>query len=81
MDDFKNAFSLNEKTALVIGAGGLSLPIARALMQNGADIILVDMKEPDGAFAASCYAEGRQCTFVQVNLLDEESIVKMVAAA
>lgn len=59
----------------------LSLPIARALMQNGADIILADMKEPDGAFAASCYAEGRQCTFVQVNLLDEESIVKMVAAA
>ena len=50
-------------------------------MQNGADIILADMKEPDGAFAASCYAEGRQCTFVQVNLLDEESIVKMVAAA
>lgn len=81
MDDFKNAFSLNGKTALVIGAGGLSLPIARALMQNGADIILADMKEPDGAFAASCYAEGRQCTFVQVNLLDEESIVKMVAAA
>ena len=65
----------------MIGAGGLGLPIARALMQNGADIILADMKEPDGAFAASCYAEGRQCTFVQVNLLDEESIVKMVAAA
>lgn len=81
MDDFKNAFSLNGKTALVIGAGGLGLPIARALMQNGADIILADMKEPDGAFAASCHAEGRQCTFVQVNLLDEESIVKMVAAA
>lgn len=81
MDDFKNAFSLNGKTALVIGAGGLGLPIARALMQNGADIILADMKVPDGAFAASCHAEGRQCTFVQVNLLDEESIVKMVAAA
>ena len=81
MDNFKNVFSLSGKTALVIGAGGLGLPIARALMQNGADIVLADMKEPDGAFAEDCRAEGRQCFFVPVNLLDEESVVKMVAEA
>ena len=81
MDSFKNVFSLSGKTALVIGAGGLGLPIARALMQNGADIVLADMKEPDGAFAEDCRAEGRQCFFVPVNLLDEESVVKMVAEA
>ena len=37
MDDFKNAFSLNGKTALVIGAGGLGLPIARALLPPEAE--------------------------------------------
>lgn len=81
MDNFKNVFSLSGKTALVIGAGGLGLPIARALMQNGADVVLADMKEPDAAFAEDCRAEGRQYFFAPVNLLDEESIVKMVAEA
>lgn len=81
MFDFKNVFSLSGKTALVVGAGGLGLPIAQALMQNGADIILADMKAPGDEFAALCKEEGRKFFFVEVNLLDEESIVKMVAAA
>ena len=44
MEDFRNIFSLEGRTALVVGGGGLGLPIAEALMQNGADVIIADMK-------------------------------------
>ena len=50
-------------------------------MQNGADIIIADMKEPAAEFAALCESEGRKYFFVEVNLLDEQSSVGMVAAA
>lgn len=81
MDNFKNVFSLEGRTALVVGGGGLGLPMAQALMQNGADIILADMKAPGDELPALCREEGRKFFFVEVNLLDEESIVKMVAEA
>ena len=48
MDHFKNVFSLEGRTALIVGGGGLGLPIAQALMENGADIIVADLKEPEG---------------------------------
>ena len=35
MDHFKNVFSLEGRTALIVGGGGLGLPIAQALMENG----------------------------------------------
>lgn len=81
MDNFKNVFSLEGKTALVVGGGGLGLPIAAALAQNGADIILADMKVPDNELADCCKQEGRSYSFVEVNLLDEDSITRMVDEA
>lgn len=81
MENFKNVFSLKGKSALVIGGGGLGLPIAQALMENGADIIIADVKAPATEFNNLCVKEGRKCFFVEVNLLDEESVVKMVAEA
>lgn len=81
MDNFKNVFSLEGRTALVVGGGGLGLPIAQALMQNGADIILADLKAPGDELKNLCTEEGRKYFFVEVNLLDEDSIVKMVAEA
>ena len=78
MDNFKNVFSLEGKTALVVGGGGLGLPIAQALMENGADIIVADLKEPEGWIAEKAAENGRRYFYVQVNLLEDDSIVKRV---
>ena len=82
MDNFKNVFSLEGRTALVVGGGGLGKPIARALMQNGADIIIADL-DPSVAddLKEECAAEGRKFFGVKVNLLDADSIPAMVAEA
>lgn len=81
MDNFHNVFSLEGKTALVVGGGGLGLPIAQALMQNGADIIIADKKEPCAEFGELCRKEQRKYFFHEVDLLDEASVVRMVAEA
>ncbi|MBR0090614.1 MAG: SDR family oxidoreductase [Lachnospiraceae bacterium] len=81
MESFKNVFSLEGRTALVVGGGGLGLPIASALAQNGADIILADMKAPDDELKNCCAAEGRRYFFVEVNLLEDASIEAMVREA
>lgn len=81
MDHFKNVFSLEGCTALVVGGGGLGLPIAQALMENGADIILASRKAPDSGFQELCQREGRRFFFLPVNLMEEESIVAMVDQA
>lgn len=81
MDHFKNVFSLEGRTALVVGGGGLGLPIAQALMENGADIIIASRKAPDAGFQELCRKEGRRFFFLPVDLMEEESIVSMVAQA
>lgn len=82
MDSFKNVFSLEGKTALIVGGGGLGRPIAQALMENGADIIVADVKpEVDPVLKELCDAEGRQYWGLCVNLLEETNIVDMVAQA
>ena len=82
MDDFTNIFSLSGKTALVAGGGGLGIPIARALGQNGADIIVADL---DTAATENIRAElcesGRICEALHVDLMDGDSITKMVSVA
>lgn len=81
MDHFKNVFSLEGRTALIVGGGGLGLPIAQALMENGADIIVADLKEPEGWIGDLARENGRRFFYVHVNLLEDDSIVKMVAEA
>ena len=81
MDHFKNVFSLEGRTALIVGGGGLGLPIAQALMENGADIIVADLKEPEGWIGDLAKENGRRFFYVHVNLLEDDSIVKMVAEA
>lgn len=82
MDNFHNLFGLAGKRALVVGGGGLGKPIALALMQNGADILVADLKR-DGLedLEAACKKEGREFHFLNVNLLDENSIADMVNEA
>lgn len=82
MDNFRNMLSLEGKTALVVGVGGLGKPIAAALMQNGADIVAADL-DPLVAhdLKEQCAAEGRRFFGLPVNLLEPESITRMVAEA
>jgi len=81
MDSFKNVFSLEGRTALVVGGGGLGLPIAQALMENGADIIVASPHRPKEWIEERCREEGRRYLYLPVDLLSEESIVSMVAEA
>ena len=82
MDQFKNVFSLAGRTALVVGGGGLGKPIAQALMQNGADIIIADIRHDAGDdLAAEARAEKRKYFGVTVDLQDENSVKAAVAEA
>lgn len=78
----KNMVSLKGKTALVVGGGGLGKPIAQALMENGANIIVADLN-PHAAddLAELANACGSHYFGLQVNLMDEESICTMVSEA
>lgn len=82
MINFKNVFSLEGKVALVIGGGGLGSAIASALMQNGADLIMADLKlSAMDEIKAQTEAAGKKFFALEVNLLDEESINRMVDEA
>ncbi len=82
MDTFKDVFSLEGRAALVIGGGGLGKPIAHALLQNGADVIVADIN-PAAAkdLQALAQEEKRRCLGLEVDLLSEESICGMVQHA
>ncbi len=78
---FKNVFSLEGRTALVVGGGGLGTPIAQALMENGADLIIADIGDPSPELVELAEKNGKKCFGVHVDLLNDESIVKMVQEA
>ncbi len=82
MIDFKSVFSLDGKTALVVGGGGLGRAIASALMQNGADLIMADINPSamDDA-KAETEAAGKRFLALGVDLLDEASVNRMAAEA
>lgn len=79
--DFTNVFSLEGKTALVVGVGGLGEPIAQALLQNGADLVLADRKITQSPLQDEARALGRNCLLLHVDLQDEDSIIEMVRQA
>ncbi|QTQ13161.1 SDR family oxidoreductase [Treponema parvum] len=83
MDDFKNVFSFEGKTALIVGGGGIGLPIAQALMENGADIILAGTKEKkaENPLPEIAKRKHKKYFFVKVDLLDAKSCVNMVEEA
>ena len=82
MIDFKNAFSLEGKVALVVGGGGLGRSIASALMQNGTDLIMADIN-PSAMDEVKEETEsaGKRFFALKVDLLDEESIGQMAVEA
>ncbi|MBP5225418.1 MAG: SDR family NAD(P)-dependent oxidoreductase, partial [Lachnospiraceae bacterium] len=79
---YRNAFSLENRTALIVGGGGLGSAIAEAFFECGAEVIIADreacMKKEllDAAEAA-----GKALHYVRIDLLDEESIAEAVQEA
>jgi gluconate 5-dehydrogenase len=79
---FKNVFSLEGKTALIIGGGGLGVPIAQALMENGADIIIADLKpDHNKELKTACGANNRKYVGLSVNILEDSDVIRMVNEA
>lgn len=78
---FKGVFSLEGKTALVIGSGGLGTAISQALLENGADVIVADLKEPKEELKEAAAMQNRSLFFEEVNLLDDISVTDMVKRA
>ena len=82
MIDFKNVFSLEGKSALVVGGGGLGRAMASALMQNGADLAMADINPSAmDEVKVETEAAGKRFFSLEVNLMDEESIYRMVDEA
>ncbi|MDL2217733.1 SDR family oxidoreductase [Christensenellaceae bacterium OttesenSCG-928-M15] len=79
MDSFKNMFSLEGKNALIVGAGGLGYPIAAAMMQNGANIALADIRvDALAELEEETKKEGRKFLAVKTNILDNAQVEAMV---
>ncbi len=82
MDCFKNVFTIAGRVALVIGGGGLGLPIAQAFLENGVNVIVADINT-NGADSIQelAHENAVQCKGVIVNLLDDDSVKDMVSKA
>jgi len=79
MVNYKDMFSLKNKTALIVGgAGGLGKPIASALVQNGADIAIADLRsEQAGDLKEVVKAEGKKFLAIKTDITDEQSTEDM----
>ena len=79
---FHNIVSLEGKTALVVGGGGLGTPIAQAFLENGAEVIIADIRNSiSEELRKTAAIAGKEVRFVPVDLLSEESIVAAVEEA
>ena len=79
--DFKDMVSLKGKTALIVGSGGLGIPIARAFLDNGADVILAGRHPRTDLLLENYEYRDRSIWGIYVDLLDEDSIEEMANQA
>jgi len=78
-----DCFSLAGKTAVVTGGiSGIGRAIALAMAEAGADIVLVDRREPDNNSLADCIGSlGRKTLFVQADVTKEADVSGFIEKA
>ncbi len=71
IEDFSlDFFSLHNKVAIVTGAAGeLGRGLCSALAKAGANLLLVDIKEPDNKYLKHLTHEGWICPYISRHLL------------
>jgi NAD(P)-dependent dehydrogenase (short-subunit alcohol dehydrogenase family) len=76
LDDYRNLFSLEGKSAAVIGAGsGIGAAAAAGLAAFGAEVLCADLNaEPAERIAAQICKEGGKAASAQVDISDRESL-------
>ncbi len=76
-------FGLKGKVAIVTGAGsGIGKGIARRLAEAGADVVVADVNEENGAaLAEELSARGGRSIFICVDVSNEKSVCTMVEEA
>jgi NAD(P)-dependent dehydrogenase (short-subunit alcohol dehydrogenase family) len=78
-----DCFSLAGKTAVITGGlSGLGSAISLTMAEAGADIVLVDMKQPDdNSLVDKISSLGRKAMFVQADVTKEQDVVAFVQKA
>jgi len=81
MDNYKDFFSLKGKKALICGgAGALGKAIAKALMEHGADICVVDAHPEQGVeLEDTAVATGRNYMAFKTDITDETAVNAIAA--
>ena len=75
-----NRFDLSGKTAAITGGGrGLGLGISNALLEAGADVIVLGRTPVPAELTARAASLGRQVQFVALDLADSDAIAETTA--
>lgn len=73
---------LRDKVAVIVGGGGMGVPVARRLAEEGTAVVLGDLREAEAHdVAAAIRATGAQAEGVGVDISDEDSVAKLFEAA
>jgi len=73
---------LSGKIAIVTGAGsGIGLAVARALLREGANVVIADLDATAGERSRDALVENGACRFVRTNVADSGDVQRLIAAA
>jgi 3-oxoacyl-[acyl-carrier protein] reductase len=73
---------LSNKVAIITGAAqGIGKACAKKMLENGATVVIADIKEDEGNQAAKEFSSIGKCSFVPLNIVSEASINSLIEGA
>lgn len=79
MDTYRNMFSINDKNALVVGAGGLGREIVAGFLQNGCNVALASRTLKDiNVLKETADKYQRKLIPIKTDITDNDSVQEMV---